>query len=201
MNHAVPAADSTLPAKFRQLNATRMTDEARTMLVRILRVAFPHPDFPDGPYERTADKILEEASASTWWRVALTQGLNCLNDSSGGDFPALSDADALGLLRRIESSTFFGFIRRTAVLNLYDDAEVWAALGYEGPSYDKGGYVDRGFDDLDWLPDPRIEEYDDPEEFVAYTPARFGAAATPHADRDTNNQPGRHEAEMGAVTK
>lgn len=203
MTEDVPASDSTLPAKYRQLNATQMTDEARVILVRLLRVAFPHPDFPDGPYERTADTILAEANASTWWRVALTQGLNSLNDVSGGSFVSLSDVDALGLLRRVESSTFFGFVRRTAVLNLYDDAEVWQALGYEGPSYDKGGYVDRGFDDLDWLPDPRVEEYPGPEEFVAYTPGRFAAAPTSPdlTARDTSNQPGRHETEMGAVTK
>jgi hypothetical protein len=42
---------------------------------------------------------------------------------------------------------------------------VWAALGYEGSSYDKGGYINRGFNDLNWLPEPRIEEYDGPVTF------------------------------------
>ncbi len=42
---------------------------------------------------------------------------------------------------------------------LYDDKEVWEILGYEGASYDKGGYLHRGFDDLDWLPAARITEY------------------------------------------
>jgi hypothetical protein len=46
------------------------------------------------------------------------------------------------------------------VVALYNDHEVWELLGYEGPSFDQGGYLNRGFDDLDWLPDPRIEEYD-----------------------------------------
>lgn len=193
--------DSTLPAKYRQLNATRMTGEARTILVRLLRVAFPHPEFPDGPYERTADTILEEANNSTWWRVALTQGLNALNDVSDGDFTSLSDDDALGILRRIEGSTFFGFVRRTAVLNLYDDAEVWQALDYEGPSFDKGGYLNRGFNDLDWLPEPRIEEYDGPEQFVAYKPGRLVLGAYAGTAPDRSNQPGRHEAEMDAVKK
>lgn len=44
------------------------------------------------------------------------------------------------------------------VVFTYSDREVWTVLGCEGESSDKGGYVDRGFDDLDWLPDPRIEE-------------------------------------------
>ncbi len=193
--------DKAFPAKFPQLNATRMTDEARTMLVRILRVAFPHPQIPDGPYERTAEKILAEANASTWWRVALTQGLNALNDVSDGDFTALPDEEALAVLRGVETSTFFGFVRRTTVLNLYDDPEVWTVLGYEGPSYDKGGYIDRGFDDLDWLPDPRVEEYQGPEEFVPYVPGRLGAAPARHGARDTSTQPGRHEGEMGEMEK
>ena len=47
-----------------------------------------------------------------------------------------------------------------AVVALYDDREVWELLGYEGPSFDQGGYLNRGFDDLDWLPEPRITEYD-----------------------------------------
>ena len=46
-------------------------------------------------------------------------------------------------------------------MTLYSDPEVWELLGYEGPSFDKGGYIDRGFDDLDWLPDPRIEHLEE----------------------------------------
>ncbi len=155
----------TFPAKYPQLNNTQLTDRARTVLIRVVRVAFPHAKIPDGPYERTAGIILKEAEASNWFRVALTQGLNSLDGLAGGDFCSLDDADAYKVLKRIEGTDFFGFIRRTTVLNLYDDPAVWTALGYEGPSYDKGGYIDRGFDDLDWLPDPRVEEYDGPVKF------------------------------------
>ncbi|WP_211215813.1 hypothetical protein [Microbacterium indicum] len=151
------------PAKFPQLNDTELTERAADVLVRILRVAFPHERFPDGPYERTAGIILDEARTSTWLRVVLTQGLITIDGLADGDFLALGDDDAVGVLRTIETTDFFGFLRRTAVLNLYDDPDVWAVLGYEGPSFDKGGYLKRGFDDLDWLPDPRIEEYDGEE--------------------------------------
>ena len=49
-------------------------------------------------------------------------------------------------------------VRAKTILTLYNDPEVWELLGWEGASYSKGGYVSRGFADLDWLPDPRIEE-------------------------------------------
>jgi len=154
------------PAKFPQLNATELTEEARNVLIRVIRVAFPHPSFPDGPYERTADTILREAENSTWFRVALTQGLITLRDLAGGDFRELNEADATKVLRRIETTEFFGFIRRTTVLNLYDNQDVWDILGYEGPSFDKGGYINRGFDDLDWLPPARITTYEGPEHLI-----------------------------------
>ncbi|MHA7154815.1 gluconate 2-dehydrogenase subunit 3 family protein [Arthrobacter sp. TMN-50] len=150
------------PAKYSTLNELQLTEEARRILVRIIRVAFPHPKIPDGPYERMADKIITESNESTWFRVALTQGLLTLNQQGGENFLDLSDDRALAVLQRIADLEFFGFIRRTTVLNFYDDPEVWEVFGYEGESFSKGGYLNRGFDDLDWLPSPRVEEADEP---------------------------------------
>ena len=215
------------PAKYPQLNETELTDEARSVLIRVIRVAFPHPNFPDAPYERTADTILAEAATSTWFRVAITQGLLTLAHFAGGDFRELNDDDATKVLRRIEATEFFGFVRRTTVLNLYDNKDVWDALGYEGPSFDKGGYINRGFDDLDWLPAALIEESPDatplveiasnvplsstrPTAPVASAAAGAGpgageaagvASASGAPARDTSNQPGPREAEMAEVKK
>jgi hypothetical protein len=136
-----------------------ISPRARNALVRLLRVAYPHPRFPDGPYERTADEVISQVEASLWHRLALTRGLESLDDAAGGDFAGLDDKAALSLLRGIEDAEFFAFIRGVAVVSLYDDHETWELLGYEGASYEQGGYLDRGFNDLDWLPSPRIEEY------------------------------------------
>ena len=51
-------------------------------------------------------------------------------------------------------SEFFELVRSTAVVEVYSDRRTWQLVGYEGTSFDKGGYVKRGFNDLDWLPDP-----------------------------------------------
>ena len=48
-------------------------------------------------------------------------------------------------------------MRSTAVVEIYSDPQTWKLLGYEGPSFAQGGYIDRGFNDLDWLPDPEQE--------------------------------------------
>lgn len=162
------------PAKYSALNALALTDEAKRTLTRVIRVAFPHPRIPDGPYERMTEKIAAEAEDSTWFRMALTQGLLTLNSLSEEPFVELPDDAALKVLKRIADLEFFGFIRRTTVLHLYDDPEVWEAFGYEGESFSQGGYLHRGFDDLDWLPDPRIEESE--EELTECGPLAYRVA-------------------------
>jgi len=79
-------------------------------------------------------------------------------------------------------------------------------LGYEGPSFDKGGYINRGFDDLDWLPAALIEESPDATplvEIASNVPLSSTRPTAPVASaaRDTSNQPGPREAEMAEVKK
>jgi hypothetical protein len=165
---------------------TSIDGESRRNLVRLLRAAYPHPRFPDGPYERTADAVIGQVDGSLWQRLALTQGLATLDAraatvNGGSGFADLSDDAALGLLQEIGDAEFFAFIRSVAVVTLYDDAEVHQLLGYGGPSFEQGGYVHRGFDDLDWLPTPRVEEYDGPETLIEVAPDDEPANASTQA--------------------
>lgn len=168
------------PAKYSELNALELSDEARQILTRLIRIAFPHPNFPDGPYERMTQKIIEASEESRWFRMALTQGLIAMESLTEEHFLDLPEDRALAVLKRIADLEFFGFIRRTTVLNLYDDPEVHEALGYEGESFSKGGYLHRGFNDLAWLPEPRIEESQD--EFTEIGPLPYSVA--PAASED-----------------
>lgn len=136
-----------------------LNDEQRGTLVRLIRVAYPHDAFPDGPYERTATAIQEADGADD----LLEGGLAELDELAGGRFVDLEEDDATRVVEKIADTPFFALVHSTTVVALYDDHEVWELLGYEGSSFDKGGYLHRGFDDLDWLPDPRIEEYRDEE--------------------------------------
>ena len=133
---------------------TEVTPELRTLTVMIRRM-FPHDGFPDGPYERSAAAIRAAAEQDPRARAQLQQGLAQL---AAERFEALDAAAALARLKAISGSSFFQFVRTNVVTTLYDDREVWKLLGYETDSFAKGGWIDRGFDDLDWLPDPRVEE-------------------------------------------
>ncbi len=138
------------------------SDRASQLIARLLRVAYPHTSFPDGPYERTAHAVLEAAAGDEGDQRALSLGLQSLDVAAHGDFLAADHDAAEALLRNVADDAFFVRIRSTAVVAFYDDTEVWELLGYEGSSFHEGGYRHRGFDDLDWLPPARIEEYADP---------------------------------------
>jgi hypothetical protein len=54
-------------------------------------------------------------------------------------------------MRDIEKSPFFQKVRSGLVTGLYNQKEIWPLFGYEGEAYSKGGYIQRGFDDIEWL--------------------------------------------------
>jgi hypothetical protein len=125
-------------------------------LARMVRVVYPHASFPDGPYQRVAEKLAESAAEDAALAGTLEQGVRDLDAARGVPFTSLPDEDAAAVVRELAGTPFFATVRSTAVVALYDQPEVWALLGYEGPSFDQGGYLQRGFDDLDWLPDPPV---------------------------------------------
>ena len=116
------------------------------------RVMYPHDTLPDDVYARVSTKLAEAAQADPVTARVITDGVSALND--GRPFDKLSDDERLQRLKGIEGSDFFELVRSTAVVEVYSDQRTWQLVGYEGPSFDKGGYINRGFSDLDWLPDP-----------------------------------------------
>lgn len=134
-----------------------LPDDAEATVRRILQVAYPHPEFPDEPYQRCAAAIVEASTKTPWLAVQLGQGLRDLDARASGRFVELPDVEALSILEAVADAGFFQAIRATAITSIYVDPQVWEVLGYEGASFDRGGYLDRGFADLDWLPEPSLD--------------------------------------------
>ncbi len=133
----------------------QLSDHERETTLRVARAMYPHDALPDEAYEKVVRAVEAEAAGNSGVRGEIEQGIAQLDDPS-----PFKDRDAgaqLQALRDAEGSAYFDLVRATAVVELYDNPLVWKALGYEGASVHLGGYVDRGFDDLDWLPDPPIE--------------------------------------------
>ena len=141
----------------------------KKLLVKMIREVYPHDRFPDGPYERTADDVINKGNTDDK-KVMFSKGIEDLKKAK---YVNLNFEKATKHLKKIEKTDFFQHVRGTSTVTLYNDKEVWKLLGYEGYSFDKGGYINRGFNDLDWLPDPRIEEHPDLAAFLSESPTKF----------------------------
>lgn len=127
-------------------------NQAMAAITAAARAMYPHDALPDAVYARVSEKLAEGARGDPATARMIQDGVAALN--GGQPFCDLSADEQLKVLKGIEGSDFFELVRSTAVVEVYSDQRTWQLVGYEGPSFDKGGYLNRGFNDLDWLPDP-----------------------------------------------
>lgn len=131
-------------------------------LLRMAKDIYPHDDFlDDKPYLDVVNSTIKEAQGDTALKKMLVDGIDNLNKSSQQihgkpyvDVPSYGSREAL--LRSVELTDFFQKIRGGLLFGLYNNKALFPKFGYEGSSWEEGGYIDRGFSDMTWLPeDPR----------------------------------------------
>lgn len=125
-------------------------------LVRMCRDIYPHDTLPDAIYERVVSLLDAEAARDSGVDALLTGGVKELDTLSrrmhGREYRLVaSEGDRVSVLQRMEETAFFQKVRGSLVTGLYNNPETWKTFGYEGASAHLGGYLKRGFDDLDWL--------------------------------------------------
>jgi hypothetical protein len=123
----------------------------------LARTLYPHVALPDSVYARVPAKIDEAAREDAAQAQTVNDGVADLDGRGDQPFVERSAEQQLADAKAIEGSDFFELVRSTAVVEIYSDPQTWTLLGYEGPSFAQGGYLERGFNDLDWLPDPERE--------------------------------------------
>ena len=127
------------------------------MVAALARTIYPHDALADAVYARVSAKLDEAAQEDAAQAQTINEGAADLDGRGDQPFVERSAEQRLADAEAIAGSDFFELVRSTAVVEIYSDQQTWAAFGYEGPSFEKGGYIDRGFNDLDWLPDPEQE--------------------------------------------
>ena len=156
------------PAKAKITAGSKKED--KELLMKMVRTLYPHDRFPDGPYIRTTDDVINKGNSSPENAIMLQEGIDQLKSDN---FSKLDMEESTKYLNKMGRTAFFEHVRGTTTVTLYNDKEVWEILGYEGYSSDQGGYINRGFNDLDWLPEPRIEEHPDLAAFLSESPVKF----------------------------
>ena len=156
----VAAAIAVTPAGY-LLNASEawaldvkgLKPETMKTLILIARDIYPHDRIAD-KYYAVAMKSYDDGAAKDAAQKAAIEGFVAALDNAAGPGGYLGvgwESQRVALLRARESDPMFQAIRGGLVVSLYNNPDVWPIFGYEGESYSKGGYLERGFNDIDWL--------------------------------------------------
>jgi len=125
-----------------------LSAETGCTLVGVTRMMYPHDGLGDEYYAKVVEGLDAQAQQDEDLAKLLEDGADDLHGNSWGD---KDEDERLDALVGIEHTPFFQTVRNEVVTGLYGNPDVWGYFGYEGPSIAKGGYKDRGFNDIDWL--------------------------------------------------
>ncbi|MGI9216695.1 MAG: twin-arginine translocation signal domain-containing protein [Hydrogenophaga sp.] len=145
------------PSTAWALELKKLSTAEGAALMAMGRVLYPHEKLPDAVYALLAKDLDATAAGDAGAAKLLSDGIAWLNQSAGGNFAKASAARRLEIVRGMEGTAFFNTVRGQCVTSIYDNDMAYAVFGYPGASWDKGGYITRGFQDLKWLPAPSKE--------------------------------------------
>lgn len=135
--------------------ATTTLDEHTALtLVTMCRYLYPHDALGEAPYSTVVEGFDKKASTDSAFAQLLRDGVASLDAGAHGKWLEAGDEDKLQILKSIETTPFFQTVRGTMVgaAGLYNQPVVWKQFGYEGSSWQFGGYLNRGFNNISWLP-------------------------------------------------
>jgi hypothetical protein len=155
---ALLAAGATIsPEASWAAEATTLKPGSMATLVRMARDIYPHDRIPDMFYVNAVKPLDAKAAKSADMQALLEEGVVHLDVQASQHFktPYLGvteETDRVSLLHGIEHTPFFNRVRSDLVVSFYNQHDLWQRFGYEGSSSEYGGYIHRGFDDVNWLP-------------------------------------------------
>ena len=154
---AVAAAGMTIsPEAGWAQDAKTLSPHAMATLARMARDIYPHDRLADVFYIKAVAGYDTKAGQDNAFRKMVETGVAQLDASAQQHHksPYLAvawESDRVVLLQGASQGALFKKLQGDLLVTLYNNKEVWPKFGYEGASADKGGYINRGFNDIDWL--------------------------------------------------
>ncbi len=121
------------------------------LLAEVSRLLFPHDSLPDKVYLDVVRDIETDMRAGDSTGMLIKQGMVLLNSKVGGVWQSATLEQQLEALTSLQHSEWFVYLHKRSIESLYRHPQVWKLIGYEGSSVEYGGYLHRGFNDIDWL--------------------------------------------------
>jgi len=144
------------PVEAWGLEVKNLRPETMLTLIKVSRDIYPHDRLADRYYAIAMKSWDEKSGSDPATRQLIEQGIATLDELAkskyGVPYAEVGwESERVNLLRQLEDEAFFQKIRSDLIVSLYNQKEVWPLFGYEGESASKGGYINRGFDDITWL--------------------------------------------------
>ena len=114
---------------------------------------FPHPGLSKDVYKQVSEQLAARIAESPELTAMLDSAMEVLAGNSHENWSALPEREKMETLKKIRHTPFFQFVLNETLSGVYRHRLTWERLGYEGSSLEFGGYIDRGFNDIDWLPE------------------------------------------------
>ena len=152
------AATPLGPAAFRAGRAWAQAGGAldpavREAMVRMARLLYPHDVVANEVYGEVLDQALASTASDPALRDQLAQAHSALDGHQQADFLGLDEEAQIAVMQAVEDNDFFRAIQGAVRSSFYRHPRVWEHIGYDGPSWAQGGFLNRGAGDIDWLDD------------------------------------------------
>ena len=152
MSAGVPLVPLSAEAGLWGLELKAFNEHEAMTLLKVARRIFPHRTLADVYYAGVVQGLDDDAQKSADTARLLKDGIAALDKAVGVKWIELSPGYQLATLQA--QPKLLETVKGKAVVAIYNDPLVWRHFGYEGPSFQYGGYIHRGFNDLTWLADP-----------------------------------------------
>jgi len=142
-----------VPSRAWAVDLKTLTSAEGAILMAVARTIAPHDKLEDAAYALVVQSADADAATDAATLALLRKGCAQLP----GGFAGAAESARVQALQAIESGAFFQSMRVKTLGVLYGTPFAYAAFGYEGETFSKGGYLFRGFNDLRWLPEVPLE--------------------------------------------
>jgi hypothetical protein len=131
-------------------NLTALNGAQAKEMLAMTRQLFPHDKLGDEYYWVVVESIDHDMANSPELATRIRDGLAQLNTATGGDFTSVDADGQFVAMKKLEATPFFSDMLNKTQSYFYGNKNVWPKFGYEGSSWENGGYINRGFNDVAW---------------------------------------------------
>lgn len=136
--------------------AQQIGKDANATLMKLARDIYPHDTLEDKYYSQVMSPMAKSAETDADLLKQLSEGVAQLDTLSVEKFgkkytQIAKESDRVVVLKAMEPTAFFQNIKGALMMGIYNNPELWPRFGYGGSAWEKGGYINRGYNDIDWL--------------------------------------------------